>query len=166
MWWKRYEPLLEAKPTPVREVLVDLIAKELCEMCEHFPPPEHLVAWEDAHLQRRLAGRLHDLPKMAPDMVDLVGRLIALDLNHDADAIDHIFRNAGYAEACPTALHLDAVRLCWRTGLEALYETKDQLPHLLKRADLVRIAERFPHIFRRQQRNNANAEGAADDIAV
>ena len=30
-WWKKYEPILEAKAQPAKQVLIDLLAKELVE---------------------------------------------------------------------------------------------------------------------------------------
>lgn len=150
MWWKRYEPLLDARPVPVREALIDLIAKELAEMCETFPPPEGIVEWQDEHLRRRLEGRLAELPKIDGAMADLVSKLIALDLAHEIEAIDHLFRNEGFRDACPSEAHLDAVKLCWRAGLEVLYQRKDELPDHLRRADLIEIAERFPLRYRRR----------------
>ena len=150
MWWKRYEPLLEAKSVPVREALIDLIAKELCEMCESFPPEEASIEWQDEALRRRLQGRLRDLPRIDGAMADLVSRLLVLDLSHEVEAIDHLFRNEGYRDACPSDAHLDAVKLCWRAGLELLYQRKDEVSGHLKGTDLIDIAERFPRGYRRR----------------
>ena len=64
LWWKRYEPILEARPQPAREVLKDLVAKELVEIWQAFPPKEGELAFEDERLALRMRGRLHELPAL------------------------------------------------------------------------------------------------------
>lgn len=149
-WWKRYEPLLEAKAVPVKDALVDLLAKELVEMCQTFPPDERQVEWHDQSLRRRLEGHMAELPKADPKLVDEVSRLMVWDLEREIDAIDHYFRNAKYGDACPTPRHVDALHLLWRVGVEVLLTWKDEAQHHLKRADLVVAAAKLPEIFRRR----------------
>ncbi len=149
-WWKRYEPLLEQKAVPAKDALVDLIAKELVEMCQSFPPEERQVEWHDEHLRRRLEGRLQELPKADPAFIDEVSRLIVWDLEREFDAIDHYFRNQSYGDVCPSALHVDALQLLWRVGVEVLLTRKDDADPHLKRKDLVTAAKKLPEIFRRR----------------
>lgn len=141
-WWKRYESILEARPVPAIEALKDLIAKELVEVFEQFPPPEHEVEFEDAKLRARLQGRMHELPKLDIAMVTLVCRLLRMDLEHDIDAIDHLIRNDHHREAATTIVHLDAMHLLWRGLLEHLYARKEDTHGALKTRDLVEIVEK------------------------
>lgn len=149
-WWKRYEPILEAKAVPAKDALVDLLAKELVEMCQSFPPEERQVEWHDENLRRRLQGRLQELPKADPALVDEVSRLMVWDLEREFEAIDHYFRNQAFGAACPTALHVEALQLLWRVGVEVLLTRKDEAQHHLKRKDLVDAAKKLPEIFRRR----------------
>lgn len=149
-WWKKYEPLLEAKARPAKDVLVDLLAKELVEMCQTFPPEEHSIEWEDQSLQKRLEGRVDELPKPDVALVDEVGRLMTWDLEREIEAIDHYFRNERYGDAAPTPAHVDALHVLWRVGVEILLQRKEEADTFLKRADLIEASKRFPEIFRRR----------------
>lgn len=141
-WWKRYEPILEAKPVPAKEALKDMIAREIVELFTAFPPAEHEVDLEDQKLAARLRGRFHELPKLDVPMVTLVCRLLQMDLEHDVDAIDHLMRNQHHREAATTEAHVDALHFLWRGLLEHLYARKDETTGILKTRDLVDIVER------------------------
>lgn len=151
MWWKRYEPLLEAKAQPVREVLIDLLAKELYEFVDAFPPEEGAFAWQDEALRKKFAGRLDALPKVDEQMAELLSRLWQMDLLHEVDAIDHLFRNELYKEACPTEAHVGALHLLWRAGVEYLLSRKEEAGTHLKRRDLVEAAAKFYEVFRKKR---------------
>lgn len=148
LWWKRYEPLLEAKTVSGASALTDLIAREVVELWEAFPPAEHEVAWEDPTLEARLAGRLGELPRLDPAFVDLVAQLVTWDLEHEMDAIDHLLRNDRHRAAAPTAAHVEAMHLLWRALVEHLYQRKDDADGILKRAHLVEIVEKARVRFR------------------
>src|SRR4051812_44542593 len=135
MWWKKYEPILEAKPVEGVEAIRDLIAKEIVEVLEAFPPAESDVEWEDAALARRLRGRLADLPRVDADIAAVVFRIVAWDLAHEIDAIDHLMRN-------DPPQHRDAVELLWRGIVEHLYARKEDCGGLLKGKDLALIVEK------------------------
>ncbi len=140
-WWKRYEPILEARPRAGEDVVKDLIAKELVDLYERFPPAEHEVEWEDAALARRFQGRLAELPPLDGAMVDALSQVVTWDLDHEADAVDHFFRNERHRDAAPTPAHVDALHLVWRTVVEHLYARKEECQGILRRADLVDIVE-------------------------
>lgn len=141
-WWKRYEPILEAKPRAGEDVIKDLIGKELVDLYESFPPAEHEVAWEDAALERRFRGRLAELPRLDSAMVDALSRVVTWDLDHENEAIEHFFRNELHREAAPTPAHVEALHFVWRTVVEHLYTRKEECQGALKRKDLVDIVER------------------------
>lgn len=140
-WWKRYEPLLEAKAVSGERALVDLIAKEIVELWEEFPPQEHDVSWEDPRLAARFAGRMAELPRLDGAFVDLIAQLVIWDLDHQSDAIDHFIRNELHRTAAPTAAHVDAMHLLWRALVEHLYQRKDDAQGILKRKHLCDIVE-------------------------
>jgi hypothetical protein len=137
-WGKRYEPILEARPVPAAEALKQLLAKELVQMWEAFPPAEADVDFLDPTLRAKLAGRLHELPALDVPMVSLLARILVLDLLHTTDAIDHLFRNHHHREAAPTERHVEALHLLWRAILEHLYARKEEAG-FLKTTDLVDI---------------------------
>jgi hypothetical protein len=147
-WWKPYEALLESKPVPGDEAVRDLIAKELVELYEAFPPPEDTVHWEDAALERKYKGKLAELPALDTALVDQLTKIVVLDLQHEIDQVDHIMRNNHHRAAAPTQKHVDALLLLWRVVLEHLEQRKDDAKGALKRGHLVEIAERAGQRFR------------------
>jgi hypothetical protein len=151
LWWKPYEPLLEAKAKPAIEVVKELLAKELVELFQSFPPAERDVQWEDASLERKFKGRLVEMPKLDIKMVDLICKVVEWDLSHENDAIDHFLRNDQHRDAAPTQDHVDAMHLLWRVVVEQLYARKDECQGLLKGKDLVDVVSEAAVRFRRAQ---------------
>ncbi|MFZ9887738.1 MAG: hypothetical protein ACO3JL_09570 [Myxococcota bacterium] len=149
-WWKPYEPILEAKAVPAREVLLDLLADELAELCATFPPEESAVDWQDEGLRRRYAGRLAELPRPDQDMVAELARVLELDLEREFEALDHYFRNGSFGDRCPTPLHIDALQLLWRAGAELLLCRQEEGQGHIKRKELVEAARRLPGRYRRK----------------
>lgn len=141
LWWKKYEPILEAKPRAGEEVVKELIAKELVELYESFPPDERMVEWEDPALERRFRGRVAELPRLDAPLVNALSRIVTWDLDHEIDAIEHYFRNELHRESAPTPSHVDALHFLWRTVVEHLYARKDECRGALKRKDLGDIVE-------------------------
>lgn len=150
MWWKPYEALLEAKAVPAHEVLLDLIAQELVDMCLQFPPRADEIIWFDNALREKWASRFDELPAISPAMAGILGALWRWDLRHEIEAIDHFVRNGAWRRGCGTEFHWGTVQIVWRAGLEFLYQRKDDCGGLLKRTDLERIVERFEERFARK----------------
>lgn len=147
-WWKRYEPILEQKPVAGDVAVAGLIAKELVEMLEAFPPAEHDVEWTDDGFARKYRGRLHELPKLDPRFVAQLLEIVRLDLEHDSDRIDWILRNQHHRAACPTDAHVDALKLLWPVVVEHLYQRKDECQGILKTSHLLTICDDASSRFR------------------
>jgi hypothetical protein len=148
MWWKPYEELMERKPVEARVAIRDLLAKDLAETWAAFPPDESTIDWLDEHLARRLRGRVHELPRLSPDVADLVARLVTLDLTHEQAAIDHLFRNDHHRVVCPRVDDVDALHLLWRHTTDTLLQRREDCA-AITRADLVTIVNDAAARFRR-----------------
>jgi hypothetical protein len=146
-WWKPYEPLLEVKPVSTDVVLQDLVAKEGAEMCLHFPPDEGTVDWMDPSLEKRLSGRLDELPKPDLAQVEVIAQLVKWDLEHEHEAIDHYFRNNKHKDVCPSADAENTLHFLWRGVLELFFMRKDESTGHIKRKDLIAAAEQLPAQF-------------------
>jgi hypothetical protein len=149
-WWKRYEPILEQKPVAGDVAIADLIAKELVEVLEAFPPAEEQVDWSDENFARRYRGRLALLPRLDARFVAQLLEIVKLDLEHESEKIDWIFRNAHQRESCPTPLHDDALKLLWPVIVEHLYQRKEDCEDILKRKHLLDICTRAEERFRQR----------------
>jgi hypothetical protein len=151
MWWKRYEPILEAKPKPGEEVVLDLMAQELCDICEAFPPKASDIHWEDSRRQQRFGPKLPDMPAIDLPLVRLIARLLRFDLGHEPEAIDHLFRNELHRAACPTPLHEEAVFFLWPGLVEVLLAHKEELSGRIKTKDLLSVIDRFEKRFEKRR---------------
>lgn len=150
MWWKPYESILERKPVEAKEALLDLLAQELVEGLEAFPPADQDMAWSDPVLEHRFAGKMATLPKVDVPMVDILAQILTFELEHEPEKVDHLLRNDLHREAFPTAAHDGALQLLWRGTLEHLYVRKEDASGALKSKDLVTIVERMADRFRRK----------------
>jgi hypothetical protein len=139
-WWKPYEKLLETKPVDGVEAVRDLIAKEIVEALQTFPPSD--IAFEDPALEKKFSGRVHELPRVSVELGALVLDLAALDIGHENERIDHMFRNETHRAAAPTDSHVEVLHLLWRGVVEHLYARKDEATGILKSKDLIWIVER------------------------
>ncbi len=150
LWWKPYEPLLEQKPVAGDVAIADLIAKELVELLEAFPPAEDAVDWTDENVARRFRGRLATLPRLDARFVAQLLALVRLDLEHQHDQIDWIFRNGHHRDACPTPLHDETLKLLWPVVVEHLYQRKEECRGILKRPQLIAICVQAEERFRKR----------------
>ena len=149
-WWKPYEALMETRPVSGADAVVDLVAKELVEVLEAFPPREADVDWSDERLAARYRGRLAELPRPDVRFVDLLFHLVRLDLDHEAEQIDWLLRNGHHKDACPTSAHDDALLLLWPVVVEHLYQRKEECRGILKRAHLLAVCDKVVERFRRR----------------
>jgi hypothetical protein len=149
-WWKPYEPLLEQKAKAGDAVVVELIARELVEVLEAFPPAEHDVDWSDERFAARFRERLPSLPRPDARFVGLLLKLVRLDVEHEAEQIDWMIRNGHHKDACPTAAHEHALHFLWPLVVEHLYQRKDECNGILTRKHLLRICDEAEERFRRR----------------
>jgi hypothetical protein len=141
---------METKPVSGADATVDLVAKELVEVLEAFPPREVDVDWSDERLAARYRGRLAELPRPDARFVEVLFRLVRLDLEHEAEQIDWMMRNGQHKDACPTPAHDEALLLLWPVVVEHLYQRKDDCQGILKRAHLLQVCDKVVDRFRRR----------------
>jgi hypothetical protein len=149
-WWKPYEALMETKPVAGDVAVVDLVAGELVELLQNFPPRESDVDWSDERWAARYRGRLETLPRLDVPFVETLLRIVCLDLAHEVEQIDWLLRNHHHKNACPTAAHEEALRLLWPVVVEHLYQRKDDCQGILNRAHLAEICDKTLERFRRR----------------
>jgi hypothetical protein len=148
VWWKRYEGLLERKPVPAKEALKDLLAKELVEICEAFPPAKADVAFEIEGQRLRFADKLEHMPKIDLGMAEMLAKIVTLELEREHDAVSHLFRNGGHKEACASPYAEDALFFLWPLVIDVLLQRKEEAQNAISRRDLVEVVERFLGAFR------------------
>ncbi len=141
---------METKPVSGSDAIVDLIASELVDVLEAFPPRESDVDWSDERRAARYRGRLAELPRPDVLFVEVLVRLVQLDLQHESEQIDWFMRNGHHKQACPSPAHDDALLLLWPVVVEHLYQRKEECGGILKRAHLLAICDKVVERFRRR----------------
>lgn len=151
VWWKRYEALLESKPVPAKDALLDLLAAELVELCEGFPPREDEVSFEVEQQRARFADKLARMPKIDLAMAEALAHIVTLDLEREHDAVSAWFRNREFDSTCRHPYAEDALLFLWPFVVEHLHQRKDEAQHALTRRDLVEIVARFGAKYRKRR---------------
>lgn len=149
-WWKPYEALMETKPVSGDVAIVELLAKELVEFLEQFPPAEDAIDWTDPAFAARFRGRMESLPRLDSRFVGMLLEIVRLDLDHETERIDWLLRNRHHAVACPTFAHEEALKLLWPVVVEHLYSRKDECNGILKRRHLHDVCAQTEERFRRR----------------
>ncbi len=150
-WWKPYEALMETKPKSGDAAIAELLAKELVEFLEAFPPAEDSIDWADDAFAAKYRGRLAELPRIDAAFCTQLLEIVQLDLNHETERIDWLLRNDHHRGACPTQAHIDALMLLWPVVVEHLYSRKDECNGILKRSHLLTVCADAERRFRSAQ---------------
>jgi hypothetical protein len=150
-WWKPYEALMEKKPQSGKDVLVDMLAKELVEMWEVFPPAADTIDWSDERTEAKYKDIWAEMPKLTSTMVAMLVKIVGLDLQHDNDQLDWLMRNDQHRDAFESQRDVDALLLLWPAVVEHLYQRKDDCKGIVNRADLLDVLLRAEERFRRGQ---------------
>jgi hypothetical protein len=150
-WWKPYEPLMERKPISSKEALMGLIADELCEICESFPPAPEQIDWQSDQFKKRFVDKLIGMPKIDFPMASALHEILSYELEFKPEATAALFRNQTHAKACPTESHREAIHFLWPILLETLYTRKEDCQGHLRRADLAPIATLFLEKYKQKQ---------------
>lgn len=149
-WWKPYESLMEQKPIGSQEALMRLIADELCEICESFPPPLASMEWLSPQFEKRFASELESMPTIDQPMAGLLRDILIHELRFEAEATAALFRNQKHIAACPTPLHESAIHFLWPIMLEVLHIRKEECSARIGRKDLIGVVEIFFERFTRR----------------
>jgi hypothetical protein len=137
----RWERLLDEKPIPLLEHLLDEVARLL---------QKELQAWPLGiqELDTATGGRFADLltgdAKRPPKQVFSQALSLARwDLERAADRVDDYFRNRRYGEAGLTDADRPALLFVSRWLLEQLLSVAEATSGRVKRADLLRVLDRL-----------------------
>ena len=150
-WWKPYEPLMEQKPISSKEALIGLVADELCEICESFPPAQEQIDWQSEQFQKRFADKLETMAKIDVPMATVLHEILTHELAFKPEATAALFRNQTHHGACPTERHKDAIQFLWPVLLETLYTRKEDCDGHLRRSDLTQIVDQFVTKYKKRQ---------------
>jgi hypothetical protein len=142
----RWERLLEQKPIPLLEHLLDEVAKLLHTELQAWPLPiQELDTATGARFADFLTGDAKRPPKEA--FLEAL-RLARWDLERATDSVDDYFRNRRYSEAGLTDAEKPALLFLSRWLLEQLLSVAEATDGRVKRADLLRVLDRLGAVSR------------------
>jgi len=141
----RWDRLLDVKPVPILEHLMEEIARLFAKDLRTWPPP---VDEFDEQTGQKLAALLHDNPRPPDDR--LYGEAFALtrfDLAHESDAFDDYLRNQRWQEAGLTASDKPMLLFLSRFMSEQLLALGEATEGRLKRKHLLEVLSRTQRHF-------------------
>jgi hypothetical protein len=124
-----------------QDVLADLVGAELFEQCEHFPPAGSDLEWLNASAERRFKHTLSSLPGPDAAMVALLCNILDLEIDHDVDEVDRLWKGEAWRACCPTPQHKETLQLLWQMLLHHLEERAAQMREPFKRKDKHRAVQ-------------------------
>jgi hypothetical protein len=149
-WWKRYEHILDQKPKAATQALVDVIAKELCELWEAFPPPLSQMDFQDERLSAKWGPKWPQVPRLSPAYVRMLCKVVRLDWGHHNDELEWFLRNDHHRDAAATEIEVELLWLWWPALMEFLHQRKDDCQGHLKRADMITVLDLAETLFQKR----------------
>jgi hypothetical protein len=139
----RWERLLEQKPVPLREHLLDEVARSLAGEWRNWPLPVAEVDHSTPAAQLELlSGRA---PRPPPEVYAEALKLTRWDIERAHQATDDYFRNQRYRAAGVVDADKPVLLLLNRWLLEQLLSLGEATEGRLKRSDLATVLERLTH---------------------
>ncbi|MFH1807352.1 MAG: hypothetical protein ABIJ09_01305 [Pseudomonadota bacterium] len=135
---QRLEWLYERKPVPTIEVYLDLVGRELFELCQALPFEPGDLGFDDLQLQRRIEPVLDQMHPASAELMLVLCDLLDWELEFEVERVDHYMRNKLYARAAPTHLEVETLHFLHQLLLEVLLWRKEDSARSIKRADLHR----------------------------
>jgi hypothetical protein len=136
----RWERLLDTKPIPLLEHLLDEVSRLLHTQLQAWPLDiQELDTATGARFADFLTGDAKRPPK---DVFGEALRLARWDLERATDSVDDYYRNRRYLAAGLTEADRPALLFVSRWLLEQLLSVAEATGGRLKRSDLVRILDR------------------------
>jgi hypothetical protein len=137
----RWERLLDQKPIPLLEHLLDEVARMLGQELQAWPLS---IEELDVATGRGFAGLLaENAPRPPQQVFSEALRLARWDLERATDAVDDYFRNRRYAEAGLADTDRPALLFVSRWLLEQLLSLQESTESRVKRADMARVLDRL-----------------------
>ena len=137
-----YEWLYEREKQPLKEYVLDEVAKHLSRAVEAFPPS--IEEWENEELRTRYAPLLATVtqrPRVGVVRVAL--RLYRWELERDVEAIDHYMRNQHWAAEELSPIELEVATFLWQYWLDQTLAFKEYVQEKFRWRELLGLADRM-----------------------
>ena len=143
----RWERILDQKPVPLQQHLLDEAAKLLLVELERWPlPVEEIDAMTGSGIAEFLSP---DAPRPSPAVYPAALRLVRWELEREHDAYDDYMRNRRYQEAGIADRERPVLLFVSRWLLEQLDELSDATEGRVDRRALLELVDRLDRGLRR-----------------
>lgn len=137
----RYDWLYELRPIPLKDKVVEEVARHVARDLAGWPPP--VEEWLSEADRARFAP-LYEEPVRPPDAaLRYAFHLVRLELEHEFEAIDFEMRNARWRAHVKSHRDLEGVHLLVRWLVDVLLAVKERSGQGLLRRDLLAIVDRI-----------------------
>lgn len=138
-----YEWIYERQSQPLKEYVLDEVAKTLAQAVEEFPPI--IEEWEREDLRLRFEPMLLALKGRRPELnvVRVALTLFRLELDRDVVAIDDYMRNERWAAEGLSLVDREQAVFLWQFWTEQVLVFKDYAADKFKWSELMGLADRL-----------------------
>jgi hypothetical protein len=138
----RWDWLYEVRPQPLKDYVLDRVAKELGDEIDRWPP--RIESWESEEARLRfqplLEGRVGRPPR---GPLRLALRLARWDLQREFELIDKYMQGQHYKEDAPGQYDFDLAMFLWRYLTDQILSFKEQVGSRFTRAELCGVVDRL-----------------------
>ncbi len=137
-----YEWIYETESQPLKEYVLDVVAKQLAIAAEQFPP--RVEEWERPDLQARFAPLLEKTfgrPRLGVLRVSL--KLYRWELEREVEAIDQFMRNNGWEDESLDPTEVETAIFLWHYWVDQTLAFKEYAGNKFKHAELIGLADRI-----------------------
>lgn len=137
----RYDWLYELKPVPIREKVIEEIARHVAGELRGWPPP--VEEWLSEAERARFAPLYEEPSRPGDPLLRYAFRMVRLELEREYEAIDFEMRNERWREHGATERDRDSMHLLVRWLTDVMLAVRERSEQRLSRGDLVEVVERI-----------------------
>ncbi len=145
----RYDWLYELKPVPLKDKVMDEVARHVARDLRGWPPP--VEEWLSEKERARFAPLYDDPVRPDDSLLRYACRIVRLELNREYEAIDYEMRNERWREHGSSERDGESMQLLVRWLVDVLLAVREHSGQRLTRRDLMEIVDRIESMVARNE---------------
>lgn len=139
----RLDWIYAQKPVPAGDAYLDLVGRELFELCRALPFSCEEIEFLQEGARRRFADHLEEMRIPSRALMLLLADLLQWELERDYDRIDDFMRNERYRDVATSAVDVHTMHFLQQVLLDRLLERQENSSRPLRRLQLLRAVDSF-----------------------
>lgn len=140
----RYDWMYELRPVPLKEKVVEEVARHVARDLRSWPPP--VEEWLSEPDRARFAPLYEEPARPGDPLLRYAFRMVRMELEREYEAIDFEMRNESWRRHGPTERDRDSMLLLVRWLTDVLLAVREHSGQRLTRADLVEVVRRIERL--------------------